>query len=101
MQQMQWAHGRGPHARYAGKLSADVDAGPSVSGLREYCGPCDPLSPHDSACSESPTARITFGEGRRPPGQSGLGLIVQSQRMGGWGFQQVFGDVLQEPDRLH
>ena len=74
MHQMQWAHGRRPHARYAGKLFADVDAGPSVSGLRQYRGPNDPSSPDAATHSESQPARDTLGLGEKGPSAGSSGI---------------------------
>ena len=59
---MQRAHGRGSFTGYARKLSADVDAGTPMSGLRQYRGLIDSLSPRGSAHSQSHAARGAVGE---------------------------------------
>lgn len=57
---MLWSDGCGSFTGYEGKLSADVDAGPSVPDLRQYLGSTDPFSPYDPAGTESQPAHDTF-----------------------------------------
>ena len=59
MHEMLWADGSGSFTGYERKLSADVDAGPSLPDLRQHRGSTDPFSPNNPAGSESQTAHDT------------------------------------------
>ena len=75
MHEMQWPDGGGSFTGYAGKLFADVDAGPSLSGLRQYRGPNEPSSPDAATHSESQPAHDALGLGETITQASSSGII--------------------------
>ena len=74
MREMQWPDGYGSFTGHAGKLSTDVDTGPSVSGLRQSRGPNDPSSTDAATHSESQTAHDTLGLGEKGSTAGGSGI---------------------------
>lgn len=83
---MQWSDGCGSFTGYAGKLSADVDAGPSVPNLWQHRGPTDPLSPRDSAGSASQTARDTV---YKKDHSTGCGRVIVRRCCRTYGLQTM------------